>query len=170
MDWSYVAGYFDGEGTARCKAAPSRPEYVLTALTWANTHFETLQSIQQFIGCGRLQTRKLRDGQKKVQYELIVSRMLDILRVGEQMLPHLIEKRQKVEEIMDFVRENRKPIPETWGLLANIGVEEIKRLYWKEGLLQKEIAERLGCNKGAVATFMCRNGIHGRSRGPRPKS
>lgn len=42
--------------------------------------------------------------------------------------------------------------------------EELRRLYWEEGLLPREIATRFGISKNTVATLMRRGGIPRRSR------
>jgi len=168
MDWSYVAGYFDGEGNVRFRAAPSRPDYILTSISWSNTHLESLDAIRDFIRCGRIQHKKLKYGYVHQGHQLIVSRVADILRIGEQMLPHLVIKRQQLQEMMDYVRAHRKPISKNWGVLAAVGTAEIERLYREEGMTQEEISAKFGCHRGAVGTFMCRNGINGRRPGPRP--
>jgi hypothetical protein len=170
MDWSYIAGYFDGEGSVRFKAPPSRPNYVLTSLSWSNTHLESLEAIQAFIGCGHIQHKLLKYGYTKQGHQLIVNRSEDVLRVGDQMLPHLIIKRQQLQDMLDFVRAGRKPAPATWGVLTDAGAEEVGRLYWEEHMTQRQIARKFGCSDGAVATFFRRHNIRGRPRGPVPQS
>ena len=169
MDWSYVSGYFDGEGTARCKAAPSRPDYVLTMLSWANTHEESLRKIHEFIGCGYIQRRKKKSEEYTRGYELKVNRALDVIRVGEAMLPHLIIKHDKVKEIIEFVKQNRKPLPKNWGVLSSVGPDEIRRLYWEGGLNQDQIGRMCGCGGKAVNRYMKKHKIVGRPPGPVPK-
>ncbi len=41
MDWGYVAGYFDGEGTVRFRVAPEKSRKNITELHFANTHRES---------------------------------------------------------------------------------------------------------------------------------
>jgi hypothetical protein len=165
MDWSYVAGYFDGEGHVHFKAAPSRPNYKLVSLSWANTHLGSLEAIRDFMGCGIVQ-----NGAKKAGYRpgyfLMVARVEDILRVGECLVPHLIVKREALIEMLAWAREHRQPQTANWGLLAKLGVEEVTRLYHEEGLTQKQIAMRVGVGSGAVANFFLTHGINGRRRGP----
>ena len=114
MDWSYVAGYFDGEGTVRLNEVPSRPGYLLTGLSWANTHLESLEAIRDFISCGTIRPKARREHYRP-GYELVVNRADDVLRVGEQMLPHLIIKRARLKEMLEFVHGHRKPQPKAWG-------------------------------------------------------
>lgn len=37
--------------------------------------------------------------------------------------------------------------------------EEVERLYWEEGMLQREIADKFGCHPDSVANYMVRHGI-----------
>lgn len=48
------------------------------------------------------------------------------------------------------------------------GEEELRRLYWDEGLTQSEIAEEVGASgSGTVSEWMSKHGIETRERGPR---
>ena len=166
MDWGYVAGFFDGEGSVRLKAAPSRPNYALTGLSWANNNLESLEAIQAFIEAGHIQIRKKRGMMTKEAYQLNISKVEELIRVGEMMLPHLIIKRERMQKMLDFVRENRKPQSSAWGVLVAIGVDEIKRLYFDEGMTQSQIADKIGCSRGAVSSYFIVNEITGRRTGP----
>jgi DNA-binding XRE family transcriptional regulator len=165
MDWSYIAGYFDGEGHVHFKAAPSRPDYILISLSWANTHKRSLEAIKEFIGCGILNPATKKEGYK-LGYCLAITRVADILRVGEAMLPYLLIKQQELQEMMEWAKVHRTAQKETWGILGRVGAEEITRLYHVEGLTQRQIAEKIGVSDGAVASFFLRHGINGRRRGP----
>ena len=169
MDWSYIAGYFDGEGHVNFRARPSRPGYVVTGLAWTNTHLESLAAMRAFMGCGTISRGRRFERGLHYIYALEVRRCEDVVRVGEQILPHLIIKRQRVAEMLTFVREHRRPAPEGWGRLTALGVGEVRRLYWTEGMTQQQIGEHVGVHRNAVAVFMGRHGIEGRPRGPRPK-
>jgi intein-encoded DNA endonuclease-like protein len=46
IDWGYVGGYFDGEGCVFVR----RGGYV--SLIWTNTHLQSLEALQGFLGCG----------------------------------------------------------------------------------------------------------------------
>lgn len=166
MDWSYVAGYFDGEGSVKFSAAPSRPNYTLIGLTWGNTHLESLEAIHAFIGCGTWAHSKVYGGYKQM-HQLKVERVEDILRVGTAMLPFLIIRRDTVGTMLTWAREHREPQHHNWGSLNDVGVVEMTRLYHEEGLTQAQIGEKFRVSAGAVSTFFLRHGIKGRRRGPK---
>src|ERR1051326_5682740 len=143
MDWSYVAGYFDGEGYVRFKAAPSRPNYKLIGLIWSNTHLGSLEAMHAFIGCGYIVHRKV-EQQYRQGHQLKVERVEDIIHVAESMLPYLIVKRDEIMAMLTWAKDNRNPQPETWGTLTKIGATEIARLYHDEGLTQSQIGAKFG--------------------------
>jgi len=166
MDWSYIAGYFDGEGNVRFKAAPSRPEYKLIGLTWSNTHLGSLEAMQAFMECGTIGHRRV-EQQYKQGHQLKVERVEDILRVGESMIPFLIVKHDEVVAMLAWAKNHRQPQSERWGILTRIGAEEIARLYHEEGLTQSQIGAKYGVSGGSVSSFFLRNNIKGRRRGPK---
>jgi len=166
MDWSYIAGYFDGEGHVHFKAAPSRPDYILIYLSWSNNHRGSLEAMQEFMGCGFITNGKRKNPAHMPGHALVVAAVEDILRVGEALMPHLLIKQEALQKMMTWARDHRTARPDTWGLLTTIGVEEITRLNHDEGLTQREIAEKLGVSSSGVSTFFLRNGINGRRRGP----
>lgn len=166
MDWPYIAGYFDGEGSVRFKAAPSRPRYITTGLIWTNTHLASLVAMRSFMQAGVITTgRRVRPGVKEI-YDLKIFRADEIVRVGEALLPHLLVKRDALAAMLQFVRENRKAISKHWGCLSRAGVTAISRMYHDDGKTQVAIATMFGCSRSAVATFMRRNGIPARRPGP----
>jgi hypothetical protein len=138
-------------------------------LSWANTHEDSLKQIQQFIGCGYIQRRKKKGEEYTRGYELKVNRALDVIRVGESMFPHLIIKREKVSEIISFVRANRKPLHENWGKLAAIPPEEVRRLYWDEKLTQEQVGQRFGVTSSSVKRYVRKHKIYARPSGPVPR-
>lgn len=164
MDWGYVAGYFDGEGTAFVgRIEGSRPNRC--SLSWANTHRESLEAIQVFIGCGSVRAHggNSKPSHYKPSYSLLVSRRLDMMRVANAMLPHVIIKRDKLIELLARI-EKRKDQSITWGNLVRAGTEEIRRLYWDEGLNLYEIGERFGVSWSGVKLYMRRHDIPQRTR------
>lgn len=166
MNWAYIAGYFDGEGHVRCRAAPSRPSRKTVLLSWANTHLGSLEAMRAFMRCGRISVKPMTRGMRKPGGTLTVSRVEDLIRVGKAMLPHLLVKQEAMAEMLEYAIANVRPLA-NWKVLTNAGVEEIARLYHVEGLTQKEIAKRYGVTDGAVSTFMVRQEIKGRRTGPK---
>lgn len=161
MDWGYVTGYFDGEGTAgvygREKRKGLRPE-----LIWANTNLESLQAIQNFIGAGHIRDRCKQKLHYKQMYALVVSRKEDIARIIPLMLPHAIIKREALLNVQSQV--DYRIARYVQGGLKALGVEEVRRLYHDEGLSTIQIGAKVGVTYSAVKNFMKNNGIPRRTR------
>lgn len=47
--------------------------------------------------------------------------------------------------------------------MPRLSTETVRRMYWEDGLSQREIGEKLGCSRSLVGRFMRRNGIPRRS-------
>ena len=166
MDWSYIAGYFDGEGHVRCSQQGTRRQQTY-GLAWYNTHRGSLEAIMRFMGCGYLEEGKLRANQTKLPYTLRIARKTDLLRVIDEMLPHLIIKKSEVERLrqylIEFVDETRAA---NTGKLAAVDTETLRRWYHDEGLSLTAIAKRTGVKQAsAVSQLMERRGIERREAG-----
>jgi hypothetical protein len=156
MDWSYVAGYFDGEGSVRFHPHGPR-KYIDTGLVWVNTHRDSLIAIQQFMKAGTFHSRCTRARCKDI-HMLTVARCDDVVRVGEAMLPHLIIKRDRVAEMIAFVREHRRPYAFGMKKLAEVGVDALRQMV-DDGLSRRAIGKRLGVDRTTVKLFMRRHKI-----------
>lgn len=159
MDWSYVVGYFDGEGTAGVyKIARSSAPKV--EITWHNTHLESLQRIRDFIGCGIIRERSQKKPGypgAKAMYSLVVATKSDIARIVPLMIPLSIIKREALQNVL--AKCDYLITPGKRGVVSALGVDEVRRLYHEEKLSTVEIGDRLGVTYGAVKYFMEKNDI-----------
>jgi hypothetical protein len=104
MDWEYVAGFLDGEGTVGMWAAQGRPS-AITRLSWYNTHVQTLERLNDFIGYGSVRQktwRSQRQGSKPI-YELTIGTRAHLRPVLQQVIPYLIEKRSAAEAMLQHI-------------------------------------------------------------------
>ena len=157
MSWGYVSGYFDGEGHVAFHLDKQRSRYTYR-LCWYNTHAGSLEAIQKFIGAGRLRGT-LRPGRTLPIFTLNVARRADLLRVGAEMLPHLIVKQAAVTELLAYVKIHVREQPDDFARLMAIGIDEITRLYHEEGLRPELIAARLNVRPGAIRHMLRRHGV-----------
>jgi len=163
MDWGYITGYFDGEGTVEFYRSRSKGAKAMRcALCWHNSDRESLEQIVAFMGCGKVRTRK-RVGFYKVMYGLHVEKRTDLLRVLPFLIMHSIIKKSKLVKLQGWLQGEVRDRPEIWGSLAKLGTEEIRRLYWSEKKSQKEIGLMFGVTQTGVRNFMHRHGIPSRS-------
>src|SRR5687767_2483146 len=143
MDWGYVAGYFDGEGNVNC--APTERGGNTRQLSWFNTHAESLGAIRDFMGVGQVRVRSPNCsgfGSRKIQYVLTVSNKKDMLYALDNMLPHLIIKRERAEllraYLIDHVDESRMV---NFGKTAAVSTEQL-RAWYDAGESHADIAKR----------------------------
>jgi hypothetical protein len=166
IGWGYVAGFFDGEGSAGVYQTPTKgPNSTAWSVAFINTHRPVLDQIRVFLGAGTIRERKCKKPglSKKPVYSLVVSRIDDLRRI----LPPLIERCQIKADVLVRVLEhvaNKKPAT-NWGKLATLGPKEIRRLYWEEGMSAGAIGDRAGgVGVRGVTNYMKRHKIPTRSR------
>lgn len=156
MNWAYIAGYFDGEGNVLRQRVAGKRKYA-PALTWYNTHKESLEAMQTFMGCGRLRARKRSSTKHKVCYVLQITKAADLRRIIPLLLSHSIIKRELLLGVLEDTESMRQQ-SNSWGVLAAAGEDEIKRLY-DDGLSTIDIARHFSCSDSAVRLFMRRHGM-----------
>lgn len=174
MDWSYIAGYFDGEGNVSCHVEKRGRR--TTRLAWYNTHLESLRAIRSFIGAGRVHVRKQLPYQNAPVGVLYITRKADLLRVIDAMMPHLLIKKEAAEHLRAHLVANVDDHRSAnCGRLIATSVERLVAMHFTEGLSLGEIARKAGVSPSAVSQLFKRHGIvprpvnDGRLKG-RPKS
>jgi len=171
MNWAYIAGYFDGEGTVN--HYQSTQGHWTRGLHWYNNHVESLNLMQMFMGVGRVSTRPrgFNSLGKETQYALAVTDKLGMVHVLDHILPHLIIKRERAQALRDHLDAVRAT-PQ-FGVVERLPEGELERLYVTERLSVGSIAKQLGVTYSAVSAALARRGIEKRSRASRagvPKS
>lgn len=162
MDWGYIAGYFDGEGTAWCNKRGKSHNALY--LGWVNTNRESIDAIHAFVGCGHVRTRRKDrvNAHYKPLHCLVISRRSDVIRVAKELLAHCIIKREAILKVL-AVAEGMSDENPNRGKLAAAGPEEIRRRYWDDKSNLQEIGDEFGVTRGAVKNYMVRNNISRRS-------
>lgn len=141
MNWDYVAGLFDGEGSAGIyQGTRGKYTYSMANLSISNNHLKTLKIVQEFIGCGRIH------GHKK-HYSLVIRNHHDVARVAGQLIPRCIIKQEKLKRVFAFV-ESKKWLND--GPLSFVSNDQLYELYVNQGMTGVSIARKFGCSKSAV--------------------
>lgn len=154
MDWSYVTGYFDGEGTAWMRPHGKGPKKC--SLVWTNTHSESLHAMHEFIACGHVRRRN-RGGWHKDVYVLAVSKRRDLMRVVDAMIPHSLIKRELLEKMREQLAGMKDASPGC-GALTRLGAAGVREMY-ERGMSTLDIARHAGVTHNAVCSFMRRHGV-----------
>lgn len=101
---AYVAGFFDGEGSAYLYL---RRDAVAMRATFANTNLEGLKTLQEWFGAGNIVT-KAREEKHKVSHMLILNSD-SALSLLEQIQPYVILKKEQVRLVIDFQHRLKDP-------------------------------------------------------------
>ena len=157
MNDGYLAGFFDADGSVSISTYSSGTQKI--QLRFDNSHLGVIECIRKHLGVEHRKIYSLKPSSKdgfprKTMYELAISEHKLALSIMERMLPHLIVKRKRVEEAIQFVKDKKwkSDIVEEY-------TEKIRKLYWDEGLSCSEIGERLGKGHRNVWIKMKRAGI-----------
>lgn len=116
MDWSYVAGIIDGEGSIMIKYHKSTPLRPRTVSVYApmiaivNTSYEMLKVVQEFIGCGHIYIKRndtpnaIAFGKyhMKTYWRLHVASIPEVQYILQKCLPHLIIKKDKAVAALEL--------------------------------------------------------------------
>jgi len=133
ISWSYVAGFFDGEGWIAFY-----PKYAHLAV--ANKNVMVLELIQSFLGYGKIYDT----GRVQTLYIGNHEHQLDFCY---HVLPHSIVKKAELERLRAFIEgkewwANRK--------LKNVTRDELEELYWNKKLSIRQIAKIFGVGYNSV--------------------
>jgi predicted DNA-binding protein YlxM (UPF0122 family) len=152
VDWKWVACYLDCEGTVGLWDSRGKKGGI-RSLNWYNTHLESLQMMQAFMGVGNVggRWRSEKSLGKKKQYALTISNKRDIVYALTNLVPFLVIKRQAAEELLTHLVENVDDTrARNFGKLLAIAREDYERWYIHEGKSLSEIATLLDATPSGV--------------------
>lgn len=146
MEWSYVAGFFDGEGCVNCGLSTRlnktrRNWYPVARCLMTNTDKSVLDAIQTNFSLGTIQPKILNRSTphgesilpKKAEYTLIICKQSDVVRFVDGIYPYSITKKKQLKLIGEAVRFIQKNNGEKWSVVKlkeyiNTFVEENAKL------------------------------------------
>jgi hypothetical protein len=158
MNWDYVAGYFDGEGSAGVYG-PSMATY---RVAFHNTHIESLKRIHSFLGCGRLLRRRPGVLGKKTPYVLAINKIADLRKVIPPLLERCIIKVPALKKVLAHIAT--KTPSKNRGVVSSVGVNQIKKWYCDERRSINSIAIEVGVSPATISGFLTRSGVSLRKR------
>lgn len=139
MNWGYVAGFFDGEGSLTHNGSGFR-------VTIPQTHLIVLKAIKNFSGVGNVFALTKRKAHWKDAWAYNISRQEDIQFFLTKIQPFLIVKFQKVSRVLPritiIVAEQKRRSRHAHKL--KYAVRKLR----KAGLVWREIGRRLGIDFG----------------------
>lgn len=105
MDWSYIAGFFDGEGNFHTRLNRKKQSYQLLIRMYG-CNKELLKEIQKFLGYGSIYTKRKDSENRSACYELTISNKKHTKDFLLKIKDLLIEKKSQAEFLLNnFVFE-----------------------------------------------------------------
>lgn len=133
MDWSYLAGFIDGEGSIVIYTKPRKR----VIINIPNTHLESINEIKRFLKVGNVHTYKRGKDHWKPYSLYHISSHKEVKEILTNLLPYLIIKKQKALQAIKMIEET------DWGNELKLDVEKIRTLK-KGGKSLREIGKIMG--------------------------
>lgn len=158
MNWNYVAGFFDGEGSVTVRTHQHGKDYF--SLLFYNTHLPTLRTLRAFLHCGSILKSCGGKGHQKQVWVLKINRQRQNLSIAKQLVNRTIIKRPKLRKLIRILSTRNHN-----GELRELTRSRLKQLYWENAMSPREIALLVGCCPTSITNKMTRLGIRRRPRG-----
>ncbi len=141
MNWEYLSGFIDGEGSIIIR--PPRIRIYIS-----NTHKEVLNQIKNFVECGNVfeVKRKLKSNWKK-QYGWTICNHKEVLKILKELKNRLIIKKDLCEKAIVYIENKR------WQK-DYISKEELNK--FKHLCSSRKIAKEIGVSQSTILKYMKR--------------
>jgi len=104
MNWSYIAGLFDGDGSISARETKTRNlSFGDLYVGLYSTNREVIEKIHAFIGIGNFYVRK--KGERN-EYRIIIHKQKEMLFFLKKIYPHLIVKKEKAKWAIKWLETN----------------------------------------------------------------
>jgi len=158
MNWFYIAGFLDAEGTVYFKKVLCSDNFVrrVTHLQFINTNKEVLKRIKKFLNAGHIYTHTHKNPDhfgKKPIYTLNIYKKQDLIRIVKEVVDHSFIKREKLIGLLNFLGKdiNLSKFTINWSYIAGFFdgegtiYQDGKTGYWRLSILNtnKEILEEI---------------------------
>jgi hypothetical protein len=168
MNWSYIAGFFDGEGTIGKKNPSSRrPMFYEPSL--CNTHAPTIEAIGAFLtaeGIGHRVFRRVHKNPKHNDcYYLTIRDVRNTELFLRNVIPHLVTKSAKAKMALEWAEKTKGQV-----IRPQIEIENAIRMYLNSPVSLDYIFRTTGIPPTTISHYAKRNGIKLRAPGLIPKS
>lgn len=162
VDWSYIAGFFDGEGSIHFTTDARAVMY------FSNMHRETLERIRQFImDFLKVDYITLRSWKKNPKYKMNadyyaiqIANHEHVLKVAEKLVEYSITKHDKLLRAIVLIK-CRKWQKWNCGALKDVTGDDLARLYSQMGTVR--MARLYGVSQNSIIRKMQRLNIKLRS-------
>ncbi len=98
MNWQYIAGFFDGEGSLTHNGKGFR-------ITIPQNNEEVLKSIKSFVGCGNIIFIKKRKAHWNDGWSYYIAKQSEVYDFVRKIKPFVIVKRGLINQSIPLIRE-----------------------------------------------------------------
>lgn len=146
MNWDYLAGFIDGEGSIIIN--PPRVRLYLS-----NTNKKVLEEINKFLKCGKVYDINMENKSTKwsKQYGWTIANHCDVLKILKGIRNKLIIKRELCEQAIKYIENKR------WHR-DYISENELKK--WVYLKSSRKIARKLGVSQFSVLRYLKKYGLY----------
>ena len=140
MNWNYLAGFLDGEGSIIIN--PPRVRLYIS-----NTNKKILDEIKEFVKCGSVYEVNMKNKNKKwkKQYGWTIGFHRDVLRILKNLRSKLVVKRELCEKAITYIENKR------WHKFY-LTKEELMK--YKELKSSRKLAKELGVSQFSVLKYL----------------
>lgn len=110
MDYSYIAGFFDGEGSIKINFIKKAIAYQVLVRIYS-TEKKILEKIREFVGYGHIYTKTSKNENCRIVYEFSISKKAECLSFLKNIFNFSILKKQQIEYLLqnfNFGRNSNK--------------------------------------------------------------
>ena len=149
LTFPYVAGFFDGEGSISILDKQKQKKNRICSAVMTSNYKPVLDEIQALLGYGQIYGRENRSG--TAGWQLKVQAHGDQLRFAEAILPFSIVKRERLLEMVQFIKGKDWDM-DKWGghKLAGVTDDELQQLYWGQKVSVRPLAAKYGAKYNSM--------------------
>lgn len=155
MDWSYVAGFFDGEGCVHISRKGSVRVIV------GNKNKEVLEQLCRFTGLGYVISEVKKHHAIPFDFHShLILRHEDVERFLKAILPYIVVKRNVVENALQFIKsKDWRGEKTSWQEFRRVSPERLRYLHNEHKMSFSGMARFYGIAKSTVFERMKKEGI-----------
>jgi len=146
MNWDYLAGFLDGEGSIIIK--PPRVRLYIS-----NTNKKILDEIRDFVRCGTVYEINMKNKSKKwnKQYGWAICFHKDVLRILKNLKGRLVVKRELCESAISYIENKR------W---QKYYLSKKELMKYKKLKSSRKLAKELGVSQFSVLKYAKKYGLY----------
>lgn len=147
MNWDYIAGFIDGEGSI-----VNTQNRVIISIS--NTHIGVLNEIKKFIGCGHISVYHYNPQKWKPSGAYKIGKHEEVLHVLENIEDRLIIKKKKAKDTIKFINSKK------WFKPKEVNMNELLNLRYNKGHSFRKMGRILHINRQTLRNRMKKAGYN----------